>query len=130
MSKYVAPDLINSRSVLLLYLLVLARAVGMLITDLHAQGEYVGLHQFVAWIPLSPDISWSMICIGLAVGGIWSWWNRHRQAVVGTLLSSGAILTATGGTVLAASTWVPSLVWFVVGIWALLEIDLCARRLI
>ena len=113
-----------NRSVLLLHLLLLARAVGLAASGPSLTGEYAALYAWVAWMPLAPDVTWSLISALTAGAGVVAWWRHKRTLWVGTLLLSGAVLTSVSSGFLVTATWVPALVWGLLGAWSLLEVAL------
>lgn len=123
MNRIFDRERLSTRSILLCHLILGGRALGLLLTD-PASNLYASLHFLVNWSPMSPDVTWGLICLTLACLGIFSWFAKRKTLMAIALISSGVVIMAIGGGFGVSGQWVPANVWLIIAGWMLFELYL------
>jgi len=114
-----------SRSVLWLHMIFLARAVGLfgeiLKDDL---SPYDKIHGIVSWMPLNPDVTWTIICVIASFCGILGWWRQRTNTYLLSLIFSAFVLTLLAWGSATAEAIAPTLVWTTIAVCVIAEVRL------
>lgn len=120
---------IVSRSVLWLHLIFLSRAVCLWLARPDGHGhEYARLHSLVDWMPLPPDMTWSILCTLASVVGIFGWWRqRHDTYLLALVFSASVLVTVSVGTAVSSRMSGAWLQWAAIALCVIAEVRIAPK---